>query len=219
MTSLIKGDIISDCIANFGFFEWQKTWEFYSECKSGGKLFVDVGANIGYFSLIWLGIHARNRCISVEAAPRNTAIIETNILRNHLHERLVLCKAAASNSKGTLNFYLGPTEQTGWGGITLEGTNCLEVESITLDDLLHNEPIVDVLKIDVEGAELMVLQGALELIKSKKIRKIYFEENAERAKHLAIQGGSAATFLSENGYDCHSISPDDSEWLAYPKSA
>ena len=104
MTSLIKGDIISDAIARYGFFDWKKTWEFFEDGKSGNKLLVDVGANVGYFSLIWLGIHPQNSCISVEASPRNTAIIEANISRNHFSKRMRLCKNAASNKKGFVKF-------------------------------------------------------------------------------------------------------------------
>ena len=114
---------------------------------------------------------------------------------------------------------MGPNDQTGWGGITTENTtDTLEVEAVTLDALLFDQPIVDLLKIDVEGAELMVLQGALNLIKNQRIRKIYFEENEERTHLLGIQGGAAAQFLENNGYKCHALSPEGSEWVAYPKS-
>lgn len=219
MTNLIKGDIISDSIARYGFFDWVKTWEFRESGKPGGKLLVDVGANVGYFSLIWLGSHPLNSCISVEASPRNMAIIEANIARNKLHKRMRLVKAAASNKKESVKFNIGPIEQTGWGGITTEkNNNTLEVEAVTLDDILNDRPVVDLLKIDVEGAELLVLQGAYNMIKNKKIRKIYFEENEMRTRLLGIQPGAAVKFLEDHGYECRDLSSDGSEWVAYPKN-
>ncbi len=219
MTGLIQGDVISDSIATLGFFDWKKSLNIYSEAKRNAGLFVDVGANIGYFSLLWLGLNKGNRVISVEASPTNVSIIKENIKINNLDGRLNIFPVAASDHVGTVRFDVGPEEQTGWGGITTaDGMKTIELEAVTLDKLLGNEEVIDLLKIDVEGAELLVLKGAEVLLKMKRIKKILFETNLERMQLLGISGNAPVRYLEDHGYKCTRLLHDDAEWEASPAS-
>lgn len=217
MTGLIKGDIISDSIAENGFFDWKKSLDFCKEAKRNAGLLVDVGANIGYFSFLWLGLNQKNKVISVEASPRNIAIINENINLNNLHERLNLFPAAASDHVGKVRFDIGPEDQTGWGGITKSnGVEIIELDSVTLDELLGNEEVIDLLKIDVEGSELLVLKGAESLLRMKKIKKIWFETNFERMQLLGIHENAPVQYLENHGYKCTRSLHDEQEWEAVP---
>lgn len=217
MTGLIKSDVISHSIATLGFFDWKKSLDFCSAAKRNSGLLVDVGANIGYFSLLWLGLNKRNRVISVEASPRNISIIKENIKLNNLFGRLNISHAAASDQIGTVRFDVGPEEQTGWGGITTgDAIKTLEIETVTLDKLLGNEEVIDLLKIDVEGAELLVLKGAETLLKMKRIKKIWFETNLERMQLLGIDQNAPSQYLENHGYKCKRSLYDDNEWEAVP---
>lgn len=66
MYNLVPGDIISGQIAFNGFYEYSLSKKMAKLSKAGGT-FVDVGANLGYFTLLWLGGNPNNNVVAVEA--------------------------------------------------------------------------------------------------------------------------------------------------------
>ncbi len=214
MHDLLPGDVISGNIAFTGFYEFVLTKEIASLARVGG-LFVDVGANMGYFSLLWAGLNTSNRVIAFEAAPRNIALLQKNIAENNL-AKIELIPKAAGNRTGEISFDTGPDEQTGWGGISAHASSSsITVPLVRLDTELEDR-VIDVLKIDVEGADTWVLQGCENLLKKKMIRRIYFEQNKLRMAELGIERDEAQKFLSEMGYTCVPFGRDDTEWVATP---
>jgi Methyltransferase FkbM domain len=76
-----------------------------------------------------------------------------------------------------------------------------------------------VLKIDVEGADTWVLQGAQNLLKRRRVRRIYFEQNFVRMKALGIRENDAADSLQAVGYRSSILSREGAEivdWEASP---
>lgn len=216
MYGLMPGDIISGNIAFNGFYELALSLEIEKLSRRGG-LFVDVGANMGYFSLLWVGTNPSGHAIAYEAAPRNIKLIENNITRNHLGHRIAPVPKAAGNHDGQIAFEVGPDDQTGWGGISNETTaRTIDVPLVRLDTELAGREI-EVLKIDVEGADTWVLQGCEFLLKKKRIRRIYFEQNDARMRKLGIRQNEAQTFLRDLGYVCAPFMRGDAEWVAYPQ--
>ena len=217
MYDLIVGDVISGQIAMNGFYELSLSQEIAESAKDAGGLFVDVGANLGYFSLLWLNGSISNRTIPVEASPRNQAMIRKNLSANQLDERCELIPKAAGDANQTVVFDLGPEDQTGWGGINsgISGTKSVEVEMVRLDTVI-SEP-VSLMKIDVEGADTLVLKGCEELLRKKMIQKIFFEQNPGRMEKLGIAPGEAKAFLESMDYVCRPFGNDEGEWVAWPK--
>ena len=84
-----------------------------------------------------------------------------------------------------------------------------------LDNELSNE-LIEVLKIDVEGADTWVLEGCERLLRDKRIKRIFFEQNIGRMEQLGIQAGVAQTFLRDLGYSCEPLDGDEGEWVASP---
>jgi len=196
---LLPGDVISDAIAFTGLYERELTASLVKLARIGG-VFIDVGANLGYFSLLWTSRNSRNRCIAVEASPRNVGLLTKNIQRNGLQERIAIIPLAAGKSPGKCNFDLGPAEQTGWGGFTnQQNADSIEVDVLCVDDIVHDEDI-SLLKIDVEGADTWVLMGCEKLLKAKRIRNIWYEQNKSRMAALGIQEDEAQKFLRSLGY-------------------
>lgn len=217
MYDLIPGDIISGHIAFNGFYELELTREIVRLANTG-SLFVDVGANLGYFSLLWAGLNQNGRVIAFEVAPRNIELLEHNIVQNNLTGRITIVPKAAGQKSGTAFFNVGPIEQTGWGGIENDvSSNNIEVPLVRLDEELPDATI-DVLKIDVEGADTWVLYGCEQLLKKRQIRKIFFEQNPERMAKLGIGLNEARDFLTSVGYDCKPFERGGGEWVAYPVS-
>ena len=213
MYDLVPGDIISGSIAFTSVYERKFTKEIKELALKGG-VFVDVGANLGYFSLIWASANPDNKVYSLEAAPKIFTLLNNNIKKNNLQDRVKTINKAASKESGTVNFDLVSNEQTGWGGISHNQTkDSVSIEAVRIDQLLPDTTI-DVLKIDVEGADTWVLYGCQELLKKKLIKRIYFEENIPRMKLLGIESSASLTFLKSLDYKCQRFSADC--WTAFP---
>jgi FkbM family methyltransferase len=198
---LLEGDEGHGQMAFTGFYELKLSRYLRRLGKSGG-LMVDVGANYGYFSLIWAAQKSTNRVIAYEASPRNQPALRTNIAKNHFSDRITLKPLAAGKQSGKLGFHLGPEEQTGWGGFALDGPRekMVEVPVVRLDEDLADAPSIDVLKIDTEGADTWVLEGVEGFLREKKIRHIFFEEHKGRMEKLGIPPGNATAYLLAMGY-------------------
>lgn len=217
MHGLVVGDAISGSLAFLGFYEWDLSAKIV-EMAEKATTFVDVGANMGYYSLLWAGTNPKGRVLAFEVSPRNITILQNNIDRNNLTNQITVIPKAAGHHQGTIKFDVGPSEQTGWGGITsTSSATTMEVPMVRLDEELPDIEI-DVLKIDVEGADTWVLFGCEKLLREKRIRTIFFEQNIGRMKVLGITANEAVDFLESLDYVCVPFGAGESEWIAYPKS-
>jgi FkbM family methyltransferase len=214
---LLPGDVISDSIAFTGSYEDALSRRLARSARAGGLL-VDVGANIGYMSLLWTAQSAEARAIAIEASPRVFPRLQANVAANQLMERVTTLNVAAGREPGSVPFDLGPEEQTGWGGLAgSSSAGTINVDVVRLDVLLKDEPQIDVLKIDVEGADAWVLMGAEKLLRRRVVREIWFEENLSRARALGIPPGAGGIFVEQFGYRLTQLAggqDDLKEWRA-----
>ena len=207
-------DVGHKALAFCGFYELELTSQITKIAKKGGML-VDVGANYGYFSCLWAASNPENRVISFEASPRNVSHLRENIDRNHLEDRVDVYEIALGKESGNLPFSFMSDEQTGWGGLSLKDEmNTINVSVITLDEFWSNSAdlTIDVLKIDTEGADTWVLEGASQLLKEKRIKHIFFEENKVRMSALGISSETVKDLLMSCGYQLRPIAKG--EWYA-----
>jgi FkbM family methyltransferase len=164
---------------------------------------VDVGANLGYFSLLWAASHPANKCIAFEAAPRNLDILRDNVEQNGLGTKIRIIPKAAAAQSGKLFFDLGPEDQRGWGGIaSARGERQIEVEAVRIDEEVAKDEPIALLKVDVEGADAWALMGCDKLLRAKLVEEIWFEQNKPRMKMLGIQENAAQEYLASVGYCC-----------------
>ncbi|HEV3304762.1 MAG TPA: FkbM family methyltransferase, partial [Planctomycetaceae bacterium] len=132
-------------------------------------LFVDVGANLGYFSLLWAAQDAQNRAIAIEASPRIVGLLEENVRDNRLGDRITVRAQAAGARRGTMQFNSGPAEQTGWGGFAPATSSATAtVDVVPLDELLSEIQDIAILMVDVQGADFWALQGAERLLRERR---------------------------------------------------
>ncbi len=207
MWNLVPGDIISGSVAFTGVYEWHLTQKIVQLVQGGAGRFIDVGANMGYFSILWGSLTPKAKVTSFEPIERNVKLLTRNRDGNNLGDRIEIIAKAASDSNGGLTFDPGPPDQTGWGGISPTGP--LTIPCVRLDDAIGDER-VDLMKIDVEGAEAFVLRGAERLMRQGTIRRVVFEYNSERAAdHL---GDNARSIMESHGYRCQRFCPG--MWLA-----
>ena len=214
---LVPGDVISSSIAFTGFYELQLS-RFVRDLARRGGVMIDVGANLGYFSLLWAAANDRNRCVAFEASPRVVDLLRHNVLKNRLESRVTVVPQAAGRERGRLDFHLGPPEQTGWGGFSPPTPETVRVDVVRVDEVVPAEPVT-LLKIDAEGADTWVLMGCEKLLERKLIASIWFEQNRTRLRHIGIADDEAERFLKSVGYVAvprTDPSRDVVEWTAAP---
>jgi FkbM family methyltransferase len=167
--------------------------------RDGGRL-VDVGANLGYFSLIWAAAREGNSVVAFEASPRNVALLGHNVETNHFSRQIEVRAQAVGQAAGEMDFDLGPQEQTGWGGLKLTSSERSQrVQVVRLEDVLGDEQI-DLLKIDIEGADTWALMGAGRLLQNRRVKLVCWEQNKPRMRELDIPERQAVEFLASVGY-------------------
>jgi len=136
-------------------------------------LFVDVGANVGHYSLLASGVCKAN-VIAVEPIPNTYNKLKYNVVLNDLSQKVELLNIGVSNEPGTLNFL---SDKDVMNKVTYnDKENSLKVNVTTLNSLLANKNPV-FLKIDVEGFEFFVLKGADEILKKESLKYLIMEFN------------------------------------------
>lgn len=140
------------------------------------ELFVDVGANIGSYTVLASAeIGARTYCI--EPVPNTFNQLHKNILLNDISKNTVLMNIGLSSQKGELLFSDEQDSSMNHVVNSSEANSTTKrVEVNTLDAILNNE-YPSLLKIDVEGFELEVLNGGEETLKKSSLKAIIIELN------------------------------------------
>ena len=146
---------------------------------TAGATFVDVGANIGVFTLpAAQRVGSRGRVVGVEASPAVFPYLAHNVAANELANiHLSQCALCDSNDR-TVHFWEAPATSFGMGALVPQfHVEPVDVKTRTLDSVLSELGIasVDVLKVDVEGFEAAVFRGARHLLSGPKPPTVIFE--------------------------------------------
>ena len=147
--------------------------KYFKEFEKG--IFVDVGANIGkYTIMISNQINNNGKIISIEPHPDNFKILKKNINLNKC-KNVIPLNFACWNKKGTLKLF-SHEDQPLLASAIKQSEKYVTVSAESLDNILKKVKIknVDFVKLDVEGAESKVLEGMKTMLKSGKT-KIIFE--------------------------------------------
>lgn len=187
-----------------------------------GDIFVDGGANAGLFTLTAAARVGRSgRVIACEPAHETMLLLRANAAANgfdwvDLHEVAL----GDENRQATLHCFGAGAGMTSLAPAYLEGSTPETVTMTTLDNLAEGLP-VRVVKLDIEGAEILALRGATELLENTRPAFVLEVE----AEHLERQRGSVGELQSifqEAGYEAFEIEPGPSLMpisdLAAPRS-
>lgn len=158
-------DLIQMYIALFGRWEPDLT-RLITQRLHPGDVFIDVGANIGYYTLLASAcVGAQGRVVAIDALPSNFDELQHNLNANVGTDNVHAINRAVSDKPGVLAVYAGPAHNAGLATTAPGDRHQLQREAsipaAPLDQLLEGEDVerARVLKIDVEGAEAGVVAG------------------------------------------------------------
>lgn len=190
-----------------GDYETTTTFLFRRILRPGDTV-LDVGANLGYFSLVASQlVGPRGRVCAFEASASIHAQTRRNLERNRCGN-VTLHNKAVSTRPGRLVFHTGPPEHLGVSSLRdVEGGSEQVVEAIALDDMLEELAPVRLVKIDVEGAEHDVLNGMVSLIE-RDGPAIILELTDAYLREMGSSAAQVVSFLTAREYDLYRIDWD-----------
>jgi FkbM family methyltransferase len=176
---------------------------YLGQLLSPGKTFVDVGAAFGIYALVASKLVGKSgRVIALEPTSQSLVVLRRNIALNGLSNVLVL-PLAASLTNGKARLYHGSEPgSNSLGKDASTGGVCEEIYTECLDRLVRQAGVehVDLIKMDVEGAEELVLRGAKRVVTSMH-PAIIFEVYPVAAARLGLSASGAWELLAAWGYE------------------
>jgi FkbM family methyltransferase len=169
---------------------------------------IDVGANVGLFTILLSKIVSeKNKVLSIEPTPLALKYLHRNIKRNKSEKSVIIYEGISTNTKGDykLNVIPGMEEYSSLGElvhpeITGKDYKQIDVNGDTIDNLVNLYNLVPgFIKVDTEGAEYLVLSGALNTI--QKYKPIILSELQDRLlSSFGDNSEKIICLLRDNGY-------------------
>jgi FkbM family methyltransferase len=191
-----------------------KTTAYFAEVLGPGRVFVDIGANHGYFSVLAAALVGEGgRVVAFEPNPRIFRQLRTHVGLNGFDDRVTLLPSALADAPGEARLFV--SQDVGNSGLSsltpasehlasgsLSEAHTVSVPVDTFDRWFASSGLsrVDLMKIDVEGAEALVLQGMSAALRDDAIGAIICETAWDGPAHRALcEAGFAARMLDSAG--------------------
>jgi len=168
-----------------------------------GNVYIDVGANVGYFALVASQrVGREGKVIAIEPGSHTADVLELNARRNSYPISLERCACVDRENQPPMMLFR-PVD-SGQASLAAGAAGSEKGESVptkTLDQIVreHGLTRVDVIKIDVEGAEHLVIQGAVETL-NRFHPQLMIEIEPENLKHFGRSREDIFRLLADNGY-------------------
>ena len=181
----------------FGDYHELNTIKKFS--NSNNLLFIDCGSNYGFYSLYSASLSEKNRIISIEASKNTSDEFTKNLKLNNFNNINFFNNAVSNSSGEKISFYESVNDwESSQTHNNFKFNSETVVKSIKIDTLIRDYHLNDylvIIKLDVEGNEINVIKGALDLIKKSnpliiiEFSKYIFEnlDNIDYLKNFLIQ--------------------------------
>jgi FkbM family methyltransferase len=198
-----------------GLFELEEM-TFVLHALRAEDTFVDVGANIGAYTVL-AGGAVECRCISIEPSPETFADLEANIRINGIGSSCRAENVAVGSTHGVLRFTknLGALNHVISSNETLRNDEITEVPVLTLDEIL-GDTSPTIIKMDVEGYEKQVINGAGKILANSALQAIIMEINTHEDRY-GYEGSALLTAILDYGFKPFRYQPQQRSlvpWIA-----
>ncbi len=201
----------------------------YLELAKNVKCFFDVGAHVGIVTLpVSKAIGQMGTVYSFEPSKKNQFFLNYHIKKNYIQNVKVINKVVSSKKKNRIKFFESD-QPSGMNSILQikekKITNEIFCETITLDDFcIKNKLLPEIIKVDIEGAEIDLLYGSLNLIKRCQ-PMIFLSYHPSHIKKLGYKKDLIFKILDKINYKIydknfnHPLKLENCEYLLFPKNA
>lgn len=207
---LARSDYMSAGVV-YGGFELAES-AFVSRFVRPGMTVLDIGAHHGFYTLFFSKlVGSTGKVVAFEPSPRESRALRLNVGLNRC-KNVVIQGLALGNKEGESNLYVVNERETGCNSLQPpalpDATSIVPVHVVSLDQWLaeHHPGSVEFIKLDVEGGELSVLQGAEKLLERLPRPVILAEVQDIRTQPWGYRAREIISFLSDKGYRWFSIS-------------
>jgi FkbM family methyltransferase len=175
---------------------------------------LDVGANVGAYTLMfaaWVGEHGR--VFAFEPAPDAREGLRTHVALNHLDDRVTIVPAAVAGRVGEAPFAIHPSGGASSLAVqSVDARSRITVTTETIDNVCKTHALLPaVIKIDVEGAELDVLQGARNTLTLPGLH-VFVEFHPAAWRAAGISRADIEQELAEQGFTVQPLDPAHDPW-------
>lgn len=192
-----------------GTYELHVQKAIISSLKKGGVLY-DIGAHNGFFALLGSTlVGSKGYIYAFEPLPQNIATLQIVFEKNKIENCEIIPKAA-SNVEGQAVLYTGDGRTLKASLYQWGSEDSVSIDTITLDEFIKEYRWPDLIKMDVEGAETLVLEGATCLLESKSAPVWIIEVHSEKIDEEIHQ------ILSAHGYRIEPLLAPKGERKPYP---
>ncbi|HTD05890.1 FkbM family methyltransferase [Undibacterium sp.] len=167
-----------------------------------GDTFLDLGANIGFFSLVASRIVGeRGHVHAFEAIPDTLKELEANILLNSI-KNITVHPQAAADREMRVRFAKPADSRSEMNSMRFEvhGENYWEIPCVRVDESIDATQAIKLIKIDIEGAEMMALRGMEKILQQPAKPIILCEVIDEFLKEMNSNAEELFFFLEAHGY-------------------
>jgi len=173
----ISKDLILDRIREV------KTTEIMKRIVKKGDIILDIGANIGYYTILEADlVGAKGRVYAVEPVPKNIGLLKKNIELNNC-QNIKVFPIGAGAKEGRVKIYLSESCNLSSMNKNTKGIiDEIRVPIITLDKFLINKPFPNLIRMDIEGYEYQVLKGMAKILKRGEPLKLLIEFHFHKLK-------------------------------------
>jgi FkbM family methyltransferase len=210
MVRTSHGTFFLNPASNFGYSLIFKDYEpsmraALQKYLSPGAVFIDLGANEAYFSVLASRLVGPNgTVITVEPQSRLQSVIQTNLSLNEC-SNVTLLQAVVSSTTGTANIHLTPDVNSGGTSLFRTTKYPLKTETVpsfSMSDFLSRTHVTrcDLIKVDVEGAEYDILMAAEQVLKAGILRNIALEIHNSILETKGLSGSRLHDWMLSCGY-------------------
>ena len=171
-----------------------------------GDVFLDVGANVGYYSLLASQIVGDSGQVhAFEPIPQNVVALRRTILANGI-TNIVVNQVAVGDRPGSLDLFVSDQKvgSSGWASIvpSRRRSKVVTVERMAIDHYVQSGSIsrVKLAKLDIEGGELDAFRGMISLLGQPDAPDLLCEVNPHLLEKLGSESRDLTWFLAEQGY-------------------
>ena len=174
--------------------------EYYFESNDKNPLIIDCGANIGFATLFFKKLYPNAKVICFEANPYAFELLKLNAEQNNF-TNMELYNEALSDKEGDISFFIGHKE-TLHGSLSSErgGEEKINCKAVLLSNYIKQYDKIDFIKIDVEGAEWLILDDLVTTGAIKKVNQFIIEYHHKMSSEPS-RLSSFLKIMEENGFE------------------